>query len=252
MGRAICVLLLALLACAHPAAALALSMDDARHAFKLTNPPDPPPPFDPRDYERFAQRGTGTLVAQMATLLKSGQAIFVAYGEPVFLYPLTRYTNWILSRWANTEVAGIAWNVQPTYPGQRFNGDPHPSGLSVPAILIPPLFKDDPPTAVRRAYRERGLDLSGVVTFRSVPAGDYVLVARTSLEYSVDEAEPDPVRYELGPDGMLEPDPTSAGVRYEQHTLTAGGFLVVNRVTVSNGKTTYAPAVNCNAVAYYP
>jgi hypothetical protein len=250
MGRAFCALLFALLACTCPA--LALSLSDVQHPFRLVNPADPPPPFDQRDYERFAQQGTAVVVAQMATLLKSGNAIFVAGGEPVFLYPLTPYTNWVLSRWADTEVSGIAWNVQPTYPGQHFPGDRYPSKLTVPAILIPPLFKDDPPTAVRRAYRERGLNLSGVVTFANVPAGQYVLVARTTLEITVDAAEQDPVSYELGPDGMIEPDPTSGGVHYQQHTLPEGGFLVVNRITVSEGKTTYAPASNCNVVAYYP
>jgi hypothetical protein len=250
MARGICVLLVALLACAHPA--FALSLNDVQHPFRLINPADPPPPFDQREYERFARPGSAVVVAQMATLLKSGNAIFVADGEPVFLYPLTPYTNWLLSRWANTEVAGIAWNAQPTYPGQHFRGDRYPSKLTVPPILVPPLFNNDPPTAVRRAYRERGLNLSGIVTFTNVPAGQYVLVARTTLEFTVGEAQDDPVKYELGPDGMIEPDPMSGGVHYEQHTLPAGGFLVVNRLTVAEEKTTYAPASNCDVVAYYP
>jgi hypothetical protein len=249
MRRASFALVVAILVCARPA--LALSLDDAKSVVRLANPPDPPPAFDASEYQRFVGPGTGTLIARIATPLKDGEEVALGDAEPVFLYPLTPYTNWIISRWADTEVDAIPWNHQPTYPGQNFHGDRYASRLQVPSILIPPLFQTDPPTAVRKGYQEEHAP-RGVVVFKNVPPGQYVLVSRTDLVAVNDDAVADPVTYEPGPDGQMEPNPSSGGVHHVSRPHVYGGFLVVNRATVISDKTTYAGTSGCVAVAYYP
>jgi hypothetical protein len=242
--------LLAFIACTVPA--LALSLDDAKAVLRLTDPADPPPAFNEGDYDKFVRPGTGSVVAQMATLLKNGRAIFAEYGDAVYLYPLTPYTDWILRRWTLTEVAGHAWNEQPTYPGENFPHDAYPSHLQVPSILIPLSLAAEPhPTAVRYEELEQGRNAPGVVVFRNVPPGQYVVVARTPVEWLAGETVANEIAYEPGPDGMIEPDPSSLRVHDEEHVARDGGFVVVSFASVENGRTTYAPATNCQVVAHY-
>ena len=160
-------LVLGLLLAQMPTLALAKKPNRDRGAVTFQVLPDPgfeAPALDTPEYSRFTlgAAGDGTISGHVRLVLDSGEVVRCSPQTEVLLYPDTRYTEWMLARWAD-DVNGKNFAIAP-YPV-------YDRRMKVPAWFTPSKAAAD------HVVRVAGCSYaSGFFQFRNVPPGRYDVV----------------------------------------------------------------------------
>ncbi len=139
----------------------------ANAALGIVSDPGSRPTFNPADYTNY-RSGSGNSVIVGKLAIKETDPVHPATCErdqPV-LYPNTEYTRWMIAAWLHL-IDGRHQSLETVFPGD--------TGTN---IWIPSYLSPMTPLGEVSDLQYGHCDATNTVTFRNVPAGNYILVVR--------------------------------------------------------------------------